>query len=406
MDTTNAAAARAGTSPGEILALFRDVTDGLTKTDVVQRTGLSRTTVNQRLDGLLSAGLLVPAPRDARTRGRPAGRFVVNRSRGVLLVADLGATGLRTAVCDLAGEVRAEREAASDVTTGPEAGLTVVEGLFAELLAETGYTERDVLGVGVGVPGPVDFATGRVVSPPIMTGWDRYNIPGRLGPRYDCPVLVDKDVNAMAYGEQRLRYPDVDHLLMVKIGTGVGTGMVAGGRIHRGADGAAGDVGHIQVTVDDIKEPPVCRCGNTGCVEAYAGGWALVRDLREAGHDVTSVNDAVRLIRSGDLTAVRLARRAARILGVAIADAVNMFNPRVIAIGGQLAHTDEQLFAGIREVVYRRSLPLATRNLQIVRSALDPRAGVMGLTQLLVDGIYAPHRVQELIDRSAESGGR
>ncbi|MFE2942830.1 ROK family protein [Streptomyces sp. NPDC059255] len=403
MDTTQPAAARSGTSPGEILALFRDVPDGLTKTDVVQHTGLSRTTVNQRLDGLLAAGLLVPAPRDARTRGRPAGRFVVNRDRGVLLVADLGATGLRTAVCDLAGEVRAEREVASDVTDGPEAVLAVVDGLFRELLPETGHVESDVLGIGIGVPGPVDFATGRVVSPPIMTGWDRYDIPGHLAPRYRCPVLVDKDVNAMAYGEHRLSYPDVDHLLMVKIGTGVGTGMIAGGRIHRGADGAAGDVGHIQVTVDDIDEPPVCRCGNTGCVEAYAGGWALVRDLRAAGRDVAGVDDAVRLIRSGDLTAVRLARRAARILGVAIADAVNMFNPRVIVFGGQLAHTEEQLFAGIREVVYRRSLPLATRNLQIVRSALDARAGVMGLSQLLVDGLYAPHRVQELIDGVPEA---
>ncbi|MEU3979272.1 ROK family protein [Streptomyces sp. NPDC026672] len=405
MDTPNTASPRTGTGPGEILALFRDIAEGLTKTDVVQHTGLSRTTVNQRLEGLLAAGLLVPAPEDARTRGRPAGRFVVNRNKGVLLVADIGATGLRTALCDLAGEVRAEREVASDVTAGPETVLALVEGLFSELLAETGQSEADVLGVGIDVPGPVDFATGRVVSPPIMTGWDRYDIPGRIGPRYDCPVLVDKDVNAMAYGEQRLRYPDVDHLLMVKIGTGVGTGMIAGGRIHRGADGAAGDVGHIQVTVEDVEEPPVCRCGNTGCVEAYAGGWAMVRDLRAAGHDVTSVNDAVRLIRSGDLTAVRLARRAARILGVAIADAVNMFNPRVIAIGGQLAHTDEQLFAGIREVVYRRSLPLATRNLQIVRSALDPDAAVMGLSQLLVDGIYASGRVQELIDRETESVG-
>ncbi|MFJ4783740.1 ROK family protein [Streptomyces sp. NPDC088794] len=397
MDTTNTAA-RAETSPGGILALFRDVADGLTKTDVVQQTGLSRTTVNQRLEGLLGAGLLVPAPEDARTRGRPAGRFVVNRDRGVLLLADIGATGLRTAICDLAGEVRAEREAVCDVSTGPEAVLSVVEEQFRELLTETAHADTDVLGIGVDVPGPVDFATGRVVSPPIMTGWDRYDIPGRVGPVYGCPVLVDKDVNAMAYGEQRLRYPEVDHLLMLKIGTGVGTGIIAGGRIHRGADGAAGDVGHIQVTVEDTKEPPLCRCGNTGCVEAFAGGWALVRDLRTAGHDVTTVDDAVRLIRSGDPTAVRLARRAARILGIAVADAVNMFNPRVIAIGGQLAHTDEQLFAGIREVVYRRSLPLATRNLQIVRSTLDPRAGVMGLSQLLVDGIYAPHRVQELID--------
>ncbi|GAA2845931.1 ROK family protein [Streptosporangium fragile] len=400
MHTSSVVAARMGVSAGEILSLFRDASDGLTKAEVMHRTGLSRTTVNQRLDGLLAAGLLIPAPEDARTRGRPAGRFVVNRDRGVLLVADIGATGLRTALCDLGGQVRAEHEIRADVTTGPEAILSAVDELFSRILKDGRYDTGSVLGVGIDVPGPVDFATGRVVSPPIMTGWDRFDIPGWFASRYDCPVLVDKDVNAMAFGEQRLRYPDVPHLLMVKIGTGVGTGLIASGQVHRGADGAAGDVGHIQVTVDDVAEPPVCRCGNAGCVEAYAGGWALVRDLREAGRDVATVDDAVRLIRGGDLVAVRLARRAARILGGAIADTVNLFNPRVIAIGGQLAHTDEQLFAGIREIVYRRSLPLATRNLQIVRSDLDPHAGILGLAQLLVDGIYTPERVQELVDHA------
>ncbi|WP_433179741.1 ROK family protein [Actinoallomurus sp. CA-150999] len=401
MSGDNVAALRAGVSHGEVFSLFRDVRGGLTKADVMRLSGLSRTAVNQRLDSLLAAGLLVPAPEEARTRGRPASQFVVNRDRGVLLVADVGATGLRAALCDLGGAVRAERAADADVTSGPETILTLVHGLFAEMLKETQHAEESVLGVGIDVPGPVDFATGRVVSPPIMTGWDRYDIPGWFIRRYDCPVLVDKDVNAMAVGEQRLRYPDVAHLLMVKIGTGVGTGLIAGGQVHRGADGAAGDVGHIQVTVEDVTEPPICRCGNAGCVEAYAGGWALVRDLQDAGREVATVNDAVRLIRSGDLVAVRLARRAARILGGAIADTVNLFNPRVIAIGGQLAHTDEQLFAGIREVVYRRSLPLATRNLQIVRSELDPSAGILGLAELLVDGIYTPQRVQELVERAA-----
>ena len=400
MDTTSAIAFRSAVTPGEVLGLFRHVPGGLTKADVVRHTGLSRTTVNQRIDGLLTAGLLIPAPEDARTRGRPAGQFVVNRERGVLLVADVGATGLHTGLCDLGGTVRVEREAVADVTTGPDAVLSLIDGLFVDMLTEAGHTAADVLGVGIDVPGPVDFTSGRVVSPPIMTGWDRYDIPGWFTSRYDCPVVVDKDVNAMALAEHRLRYPDVAHLLMVKAGTGIGTGLIASGQIHRGADGAAGDVGHIQVTVDDVDTPPLCRCGNAGCVEAYAGGWALVRDLQAEGRDVTTVNDVVRLVRSGDLVAVRLARRAARILGGAIADAVNMFNPRVIAIGGQLAHTDEQLFAGIREVVYRRSLPLATRNLQIVRSELDPLGGILGLAQLLVDGIYAPQRVQELIDRA------
>jgi predicted NBD/HSP70 family sugar kinase len=385
-------------SLGDVLGLFRDEPAGLTKSDVMRLTGLSRTTVNQRLDALVGAGLLTAAPEDARTRGRPAGQFVINRERGVLLVADIGATGLRTGLCDLAGEVKAERDVPCDVQAGPDAVLTAVDELFAELLKESGRTDADVLGIGVDVPAPVDHEAGVPVSPPIMTGWDRFDIPGWFTPRYESPVLVDKDTNAMAVGEQRRCYPNVEHLVFVKIGTGVGTGLIASGRVHRGADGAAGDVGHIQISVDG-RDAPLCRCGNTGCVEAYAGGWALVRDLQKAGRDVSSVDDAVRLIRAGDVTAVRLLRQAARNLGSAISDVVNMFNPRVIAFGGQLAHADEQLFAGIREVVYRRSLPLATRNLQIVRSQLDPHAAQLGLAELLVDSLYAPSRVQDLVDR-------
>jgi predicted NBD/HSP70 family sugar kinase len=212
-------------------------------------------------------------------------------------------------------------------------------------------------------------------------------------------VLVDKDVNAMAFGEQRSVYPDVRQMLMVKAGTGIGAGMILGGEIYRGADGAAGDIGHIQVTVDDVDTEPVCQCGNTGCVEAYAGGWAIVRDLRAAGKDVTTVDDAVALIRTGDLTAVRLARRAGRIIGHAIADSVSLVNPRVVVIGGQLSRIEEQLFAGIRETVYRRSLPLATRNLQIVATRLDNRSGLIGLAMLLADGIFAPQRVEALVAR-------
>jgi predicted NBD/HSP70 family sugar kinase len=187
---------------------------------------------------------------------------------------------------------------------------------------------------------------------------------------------------------------------MLKAGTGIGAGLVIGGQVYRGANGAAGDIGHIQVTVEDADVEPVCRCGNTGCVEAYAGGWAIVRDLRAAGYDVATVDDAVTLIRTGDLTAVRLARRAGRIIGHAIADSVSLFNPRVVVIGGQLARIEEQLFAGIREMVYRRSLPLATRNLQIVATGLGARAGLVGLALLLADGIFAAERIEGLLARA------
>jgi predicted NBD/HSP70 family sugar kinase len=380
---------------GQILALFRS-RGPLTRSEVMDSTGLARSTINQRLDTLLAADLIVPAGESVSTGGRRPGRFAFNAQAGITLVADIGASGLRTAACDLAGAVMADRATRSDVTAGPTEVLGIVARLFEELCADVGRTPEDVKGVGISVPGPVEFATGQVVSPPIMTGWDGFDIPGFFQERYRTTVLVDNDVNAMAVGEQGICYPDVAHLAFLKVGTGVGFGIVAGGQVLRGTQGAAGDIGHIRVTVPDVVEEPDCICGNIGCVEAYAGGWALIRDLRAAGRDVQTVDEVVALIRAGDPLAARLARRAGRILGEATADAVSLLNPSVVVIGGQLAHAEEQLLAGIREVVYQRCLPLATRSLQIVRSRLDLRAGVIGLARLLTDTILAPDQLDAL----------
>ncbi len=391
-----AASGSVNSGVGEVLALFR-AGRTLTRSEVMTSTGLSRTTVNQRLDQLLQARLIAPAGEDSPTRGRPATRFAFNAGRGVLLVADLGATGMRAAVCDLNGVIASERQQRIDITTGPEAILALVEQEFTTLLAETGNAALDVHGIGLSVPGPVDFARGAVVNPPIMTGWDGYDIRGRFARTYDCPVQVEKDVNAMAFGEYRRNYSTVSHMLMLKLGTGIGAGVVMGGQIYRGADGAAGDIGHSQLSQPDDEDQPLCRCGNVGCVEAYVGGWALMRDLQAAGRDVSSVDAAIELALSGDPVAVQITRRAGRVLGAAIAGAVSLFNPRVIVIGGQLARVEGQLFAGIREMVYRRSLPLATTRLQIVRSSLDNSAGPIGLALSVADAIFAPEAVERLI---------
>jgi predicted NBD/HSP70 family sugar kinase len=292
-------------------------------------------------------------------------------------------------LCDLTGAILDELDLPIDVTDGPTSVLGRVKKEFAALLARAGAGPESVLGAGLSVPGPVDTGSGQVVHPPIMTGWDGYDIPGALSSVYNCPVIVDKDANAMAFGEQQSTYPDVRHLLMVKIGTGVGAGLISDGRLHRGADGAAGDIGHNYVSKPaGVESEPECRCGNTGCLEAYAGGWALVRDLRDQGQDVQSVDDAVRLLRMGERNAVRLARTASRLLGEAIAATVNLFNPQVVVLGGQLAAAEEYYFAGIREAVYRRSLPLATRRLRIVGSTLESQAGVVGIALLVAQSVF------------------
>jgi predicted NBD/HSP70 family sugar kinase len=209
-------------------------------------------------------------------------------------------------------------------------------------------------------------------------------------------VLVDNDVNIMARGEHWMHWREIDHLLMIKVGTGIGCGIVAGGEIHRGARGAAGDIGHIRATA---REDVVCRCGNIGCLEAVAGGQALAARLAETGLDASHSRDVVRLVRAGDATAVRMVRDAGRTLGEVLAGTVNFFNPAVIVVGGDIAEAHAQLLAGVREGIFSRSLPLATRDLRIVPSRLSDRAGVIGAAIMAVEHILAP----DTVDRSLQA---
>jgi predicted NBD/HSP70 family sugar kinase len=383
-------------NPGQVLALVRAHGD-VTRAELVERTGLSRATVGARLDALQQAGLITAAEITSTSRGRPPSRFRFRHEGGALLIADSGATGVRLAVTDLAGTVLSQTRLALDIASGPEPWLGEVVSAFGLLMGELDLTASDVRGIGLALPGPVDNVAGMVVSPPIMTGWDRYPIRSLLAQHFACPVVVENDANAMAIGEHRLAHPHVSSMLMLKLATGIGAGLIAGGQIFRGADGAAGDIGNIQVVVPEEGEPPQCRCGNQGCIEAYAGGWAIVRDLRAAGEQVTSVHDAVQLIASGNPTATRLLRRAGRIIGIALSDAVSLLNPEVVVIGGELAAAENHLFAGIRESVYARSLPLATRRLQIVPAAQREMAGVSGLVTALCDHLYEPSRVDALL---------
>jgi predicted NBD/HSP70 family sugar kinase len=320
-----------------------------------------------------------------------------NRGAGLALVADLGATHSRLAVSDLAGTPLAEVAADKDIGLGPEKVLDWVNREFKSLLKETGRSAADVQGIGIGVPGPVAFSSGQPVNPPIMPGWDGFSIPGWFASRYDAPVLVDNDVNIMALGEHFTTFPDCENLLLIKVGTGIGCGIVAGGHIHRGGQGAAGDIGHIRLSGrDDV----ICHCGNTGCLEAVAGGQALAAALTETGIKAKNSRDVVDLVRSGNPTAVRMVREAGRALGEVLAGCVNFFNPEVVVIGGDMAKVHEQLLAGVREVTFQRSLPLATRDLRTLPSELGDRAGIVGAAIMVIEHVLAPH----VVDRVVQGG--
>jgi len=197
----------------------------------------------------------------------------------------------------------------------------------------------------------------------------------------------------MALGEHFSHWRDTEHLLFIKVGTGIGCGIVAGRLIHRGAQGAAGDIGHIRVPGN---EEVLCRCGNVGCLEAIAGGRALAQRLSGAGLKAANSRDVVALTRAGEPLAVRMVRDAGRSLGHVLAGSVNFFNPAAIVIGGDLGEVHEQLLAGVREVIFERSLPLATRDLRTEPSRLGDRAGVVGAAVMVIEHVLAP----EVVDRA------
>jgi len=267
---------------------------------------------------------------------------------------------------------------------------------FDALLAEAGHGAADVLGLGIGVPGPVEVARGRPESPPIMPGWDGHPVADELSRRFGVPVFLERDVNAMALGEHRRHWGELAHMVFVKVATGIGAGLICDGELLRGNHGRAGDIGHIRAITDSDV---ICTCGNRGCVGALASGSAVVRQLRDAGIDVGSIAEVVALVQAGDAVAVHHVREAGRLLGAALAAVVSVVAPSAIVVGGELADAPGPLLAGIRESVYQRSSPLATRELRILTSRLGARAGVVGVTTLALERILDPASVDALLAR-------
>jgi glucokinase-like ROK family protein len=362
--------------------------------DVVQ---LSRSKLAVELDRLVDLGLVETAGLAASRGGRRSG--IVRLSPGLRFVAfDIGATSIDVAVTN--GELEVLGHVAEECAVRD--GATVVLERAVELLGklrDEGLIPQ-VHGAGIGVPGPVSFRDGMPVAPPIMPGWDRFPVREAISQELGCPVLVDNDVNIMALGELHAGLArSVRDFLLVKIGTGIGCGIVVDGAIYRGVSGSAGDIGHIRIDDDG----PVCACGNAGCLEAYFGGAALARDATAEARSGRSVRLAEVLATAGELTArdvadaaaagdpvaVRLIREGGRHVGQVLAGLVSFFNPGLVIIAGGVAGLGHTLLAEIRGVVYRRSLPLATGNLPIVLSELPGTAGVIGGTRLISDHVFA-----------------
>lgn len=380
-----------------LLAQLRDE-GALSKAQLADRLEVSRTTVAAEVARLVELGLAQEVGPAASRGGRRS--TLVDLAEDIRFVGiSIGATGISVGVTDGRLSVLNTRHRDCDIKQGPEVVLAVALELVREVLDEVGVDQP--MGAGVGVPGPVDFHRGVSVSPPIMPGWDGYPVRDAVSRELGCPVVLDNDVNVLAVGEQHAGVAKgAKDFLFVKIGTGIGCGIVIDGELYRGVDGCAGDIGHIRV--EDFG--PTCACGNTGCLEAFSGGAALARDATAAARAGRSPALAALLEEKGELTAadvgyavsqgdaqaVQLIRESGRHIGQVLAGLVSFFNPGLIVIGGRVTGLGHALLAEVRGVTYRRSLPLATGSLPIVLSELGDEGGVVGAARLISESVYAP----------------
>ena len=376
------------TSAGHVLNLVR-LGIAITRRELIRVTGLSRSTVTQRVDLLLAAGLLREFAGEAEGRGRPTGGLAFNEHFGHVLVARLHAERAELAVLDLSGRVLHRREYPIVIGDGPESVLADVEARLGALVADTGVNPTATIALGVGVPGPVDVSVGRVIQPPVMPGWHDYPVQDRLAARLGVPVFVENDANLMALGEQRSQWPGAPTLLLVKVDAGIGAGIVIDGRLYRGVDGGAGDIGHIRMHGHVER----CVCGAVGCLAAVASGTALVEKLRNLGKDVSCVADVRAYVQRGDADAVAAARRAGQLAGEVLTTVVSVLNPEILVLAGDMAHTNGHFVTGLRELIYQRSLPRATRKLRVVTTKLGENASAVGTVELVVDEMFAPAMV-------------
>ncbi|MDT5235466.1 MAG: hypothetical protein QOF47_1453 [Mycobacterium sp.] len=373
-------------SAGDIYALIRARGD-ITRAEIGQLTGLSRTAVTARVTALAKHGQVIERELAPSTGGRPAAFLTFNADAGVVLSAAIGRSRTRLGVCNLAGEILAATDIDQEPGLLPDDLMPDVVKRLDALLDDSGHNDDRIYGVGLSLPGTVDQQRGCSLDSPIMSGWDGVRLPPYFAELTDAPVILDNDANVIALAERRGERQAFDDLLVIKASTGLGAGIIAGGSLQRGAVQAAGEFGHNK-TPAAAGVP--CRCGDTGCLEAIAGGWALVRALQADGHAVGHLRDVVELANGGDADARRMIRDSGRHIGEILAGAVNLLNPAVLVVAGDMAGAYDIFVAGLRETLYGNATALATRVLQVVPSTYGDRSGVIGSATMVLDDVLSP----------------
>lgn len=382
-------------SAGQVFGLIREGR-AHTRAELTRRTGLSRTAIEARLVPLTRAGLVtetedIDPPAGV---GRPGVHLRFNEQAGVVLAAAIGRSRAQLAVCDLGGTILAHEEFEQEPGLGPDEVMASVVAALERCLQSAGQDPSSVRGVGLSIPGTVDGAGLCSYKSPIMAGWNGVRLDTYLAGLTAAPVFLENDTNVIAHAERRTHLQGVQDALIVKASTGLGAGILAGGRLQRGARGAAGDIGHVKYApAADLR----CRCGETGCLETVAAGWAVVAGMQTQGFGVGHLRDVAALAEQGNLPARHLIRESGRHFGRILAGAVTLLDPSVIVIGGDMNPAYETFVAGLRESLYRDASAIATEGLQIVPATHGASSGVLGGATLALDNVLSADAVDRAL---------
>jgi glucokinase-like ROK family protein len=379
--------------------LIRFAERGISRADLADKMGLTRAAVTIIIHDLISNGIILNTESRSAASGRPPLVLEINPDQGLVAAVDIGAMHLSVALADFSARILEETEVPFRVDKDPKECLQEADNILKQLLQKRGLVASDLASVGVGVPGPVIAEKGIVMAPPIMPGWDRFPIRATLEGQWGTSVTLNNDAELGALGEWAYGAGRGErNVAFIKVGSGIGAGLIINRQIYGGSTGSAGEIGHL--TIDE--NGPLCACGNHGCLEAFAGGHAIASQARklvasgrrtllsEKSLEAITARDVAEAARRGDLTAQEIIKRSGTFVGIAIAGLINLFNPSTVIIGGGVAQVGDLLTGPIRQAVRERSLRVSEHSVRITSAMLGRRSSLMGaLVQAINVGIHA-----------------
>lgn len=364
----------------------------ITRAELSRLSGFSRSTITANVDKLLEDGMLLEQPLEGQDKRKS---LVINQNRGLFIGIELDADCCAVGACDIMGTLLVEQCISIDYVDGPDAILKQISQTIKALQESLKERETAILGIGVGLPSPVDFAGGYAVHPAFMPGWHHYPVGPKLEKLYACPVFVDNEVNTMAFGEAFLseQYRGKD-ILFIKLGAGIGAGMIVQGSIYRGNSGMSGNIGHMRVDGNTQQ----CKCGKVGCLEAIAGGSALLKRAELLAHTKQNpflqkvveekgylqLSDLKEAIRRRDSQIIQMVDESAHTIGSMVGSLVVFYDPKAVVLGGNLCEFGLQYVDSIRRAIITEATPWIKSDFDVNVTKFGDSIGVIGSAMLCI----------------------